>query len=563
MRRTVIGWLGAGASVSALLCAGALSACSSGKAGTNTGAGGNETTATSSGHATSGAGATSATSTTGTSATGATSTTGTATSSSGGTTMPGDSVLTHHKNPSRDGVYTEAALTKAAVSGGLNQDASFSASLPDPNDAVYAQPLFVDGGAGGTDLVIVATEGNNVYAFDATTGATLWKTNLGAPVPLSMMNCGNIDPFGVTGTPAIDFASRTLFVTALVLPAGATTQKHEIFAIDIDTGAPRSGWPVDVGAVAKMGNITFTVGTQGSRGALALLNGTLYAPFGGLYGDCNPYHGWVLAVSISDPTQVKSWATALQGGGVWSMGGVSFDGTDLYVATGNTFGGNNKWGGGDATIRLGTGAAFGTPLSYFAPTNWTALDNEDLDMGTAPVVFDLPGSKPGSLALTFGKDGNAYLLDRANLGGVGTALQTLSVATAEIITAPALYTTATATYVAMRANGKLCTGGGGSTLTTLKIVPGSPPSLAASWCANGGAGSPMVTTSDGTADAIVWTLGAEGSNHLEGFDGDTGATIAFPGSNTNIPNMRRFNTPIAAKGRIYVPADNAVVAFTL
>ena len=73
----------------------------------------------------------------------------------------------------------------------------------------------------------------------------------------------------------------------------------------------------------------------------------------------------------------------------------------------------------------------------------------------------------------------------------------------------------------------------------------------------------MVTTSDGTHDVIVWSMGAENDGHLHAFDGDTGAAVTFAGSTTNIANMRRYNTPIAAKGRIFVPADGTVVAFTL
>jgi len=73
----------------------------------------------------------------------------------------------------------------------------------------------------------------------------------------------------------------------------------------------------------------------------------------------------------------------------------------------------------------------------------------------------------------------------------------------------------------------------------------------------------MVTTSDGTHDAIVWVPGAEGSNKLQAFDGDTGASITFAGGSVTIPNMRRFNAPIAAKGRIFVAADNLLIAFTL
>ena len=99
-------------------------------------------------------------------------------------------------------------------------------------------------------------------------------------------------------------------------------------------------------------------------------------------------------------------------------------------------------------------------------------------------------------------------------------------------------------------------------LTTLKLMPGTPPRLVASWCATqGGAGAPIVTTTDGQSDAIVWGLGAEGDGHLHGFDGDTGSQI-FSGAATTIAGLHRFNSPIAAKGRIFVAADSGVVAFT-
>jgi outer membrane protein assembly factor BamB len=505
----------------------------------------------------------------------------------------GRSVLMHHKNLSRDGVTIDPALTKAAVAGasaadagsldggpaGLHEDTTFAATLPDPNDHVYAQPLFVDG-MGGRDLLIVATEANNVYGLDGATGAAVWTTNLGAPVPLATLaTCGNIDPYGVTGTPVIDFASRTLFADALVLPTGAgALPKHRIFALSVDTGAVQPGWPVDVETIAASGSTPFDSRFQGQRGALAIVGGTLYVPFGGLYGDCLQYHGWVVSVSISDPTHAQSWATAAPGGGAWAPGGVSSDGSSIYIATGNTFTADGGWGGGDALFRFGTGASFGAPLDSFAPAEWALLDQGDLDMTTAPIPFDLAGSAPQHLVVMFGKTGGVYLLDRDHLGGVGSSLgapdaggsitanynfyATLAgIASSEIITAPALYNTETGIYVALKGIGALCTRGSGD-LTTLRIVPGTPPTLAPSWCAAGGTGSPMVTTSDGRADAIVWNLGADDDNFLHAFDGDTGAEIVFPGHAVSIPHMRRYNTPIAAKGRVFVAADNAVVAFT-
>jgi hypothetical protein len=477
----------------------------------------------------------------------------------------------HHKNPNRDGLYIQPTLTKAAAAT-LVKDTTFAPTIV---GEVYAQPLFVDGGAGGQDLVIVATEANNVYALDATTGAQVWTMNAGAPVPVSDMPCGNLSEYGITGTPVIDFASRTLFFDAMTSPDGGTTKHHQLFALSVDTGAPQTGWPVDVGATAKSGTTTFNATSQGQRGGLAIVDGTLYAAYGGLYGDCSVYHGWVVAVPIATPTTVSAWATSLNGGGIWSPGGVSYDGANVYVATGNTFnavssGGTYVWGGGEAILRFATGSTIGAPSSYFSPTNWHDLDNADQDLGSTPVFISLvgaPGSTPNQVALSFGKDGNAYLVDPANLGGVGKAFGAAGpsyssgmVATDQIITAPAVYTTATATYVAYQADGALCTGGSGD-LATVKITPGTPPTVTGSWCANvNGGGAPIVTTTDGHSEAIVWGIGAGGGNLLLGFDGDTGATV-FGGGGVSIPNMRRYNSPIAAKGRIFVAADNAVVAF--
>ncbi|MGZ4214281.1 MAG: hypothetical protein ACXVQV_13710, partial [Actinomycetota bacterium] len=61
---------------------------------------------------------------------------------------------------------------------------------------VYAQPLVVDG------HVIVATERNSVYSLDASSGSIVWKQNLGTPVDGGSLQCGNINPTGITGTPA-------------------------------------------------------------------------------------------------------------------------------------------------------------------------------------------------------------------------------------------------------------------------------------------------------------------------------------------------------------------------
>ena len=47
------------------------------------------------------------------------------------------------------------------------------------------------------------------------------------------------------------------------------------------------------------------------------------------------------------------------------------------------------------------------------------LDNTDSDLGgISATVIDVPGATPSQLVLALGKDGNAYLVDRNNLGGI-------------------------------------------------------------------------------------------------------------------------------------------------
>ena len=66
---------------------------------------------------------------------------------------------------------------------------------------VYGEPLEATG------RVYVATENDTIYALAANTGAVLWSTHVGTPVPSGDLPCGNISPtVGITGTPVIDVA---------------------------------------------------------------------------------------------------------------------------------------------------------------------------------------------------------------------------------------------------------------------------------------------------------------------------------------------------------------------
>lgn len=483
---------------------------------------------------------------------------GTPAGGAAGAVTSGASVLQHHKNATRDGVYVDAAFTKAAAAA-LHRDSTFTATLSGPT---YAQPLYLENGSGGKDIVILATERNEVVAFDAANGTVVWQKTLATPVPRSNLPCGNIDPMGITGTPAIDAASRTLLVNAMTLDAGVV--KHKVFALATEDGSTKSGWPVDVGATATANGLTFESPVHGERGALLVMNGNVYVPYGGHFGDCGNYHGWVVGISIANPAAAPTaWATRGRAGGIWASGGIASDGQSLYVATGNTLPATT-WMDGEAIIRLGPNlAASQNTVDYFAPSDWAALDARDVDLGgSGPIIFDVPGATPSELVMGLGKDGKAYLLDRKNLGGIGGALAITQVSSDRIIQAAAAYRTAQGSYVVFKGHGTGCPNGSSGQLTALKISPASPPTVSVAWCAGpAGAGSPMVTTTNGTADPVVWWVAAEGDGRLRGFDGDTGAVIN-DGANALVSNVRRFQTPIAAKGRIFSASDQGVIAFT-
>ncbi len=449
-------------------------------------------------------------------------------------------VTQHHNNLSRDGLYVDPAFTPANAAG-LTRDLNFAGTIV---GNVYAQPLYVEGGPGNVAKVIAVTQSNNVYALDATTGAVIWQRNVGTPNP----SRGNISPVGITGTPAIDLATRSLFLNAVT-----SAPNNLIFSLNVDTGAINAGWPVDVNASVS----GFSSTIQSQRGALCVVGNRVYVPYGGYFGDAGSYRGRVVGVEIGNPASITSWATTAVKAGSWAPGGIASDGTDIYLTTGNASSGTAVWGGNEAVVRLQPGAVFsGSTVDYWAPTNWVSLDSADADLGgSGPVLVDVPGATPSALVVAIGKDRNAYLLNRANLGGVTSALAQSVVSSGTVIGAAATYKTSAGTFVVLRPVS--------GTLTAFKITATSPPTIATGWSvSSSGRTAPFVTSTDGTKNVIVWAAGSD--NRLRGYNGDTGALI-YNGGGTNelMSGIRSFNTGIAARGRIYYATDNKVYAFQM
>jgi hypothetical protein len=465
-------------------------------------------------------------------------------------------VLTHHNDAARSGHFVVPGLTWEKARA-LRLDPGFTARVA---GHLYAQPLTWRAHGSASAMLLTASGDDVVQAFDAVSGNELWRRAVGTPVPRSALPCGNVSPLGITGTPVIDPSREAIYLDAAVLEANGP--RHRIFGLSLKNGSVLPGFPLDVADALRANGQTFVPSDQNQRSALTIVDGTLFVAFSGHFGDCGNYRGWVVGVPLNQPGKIVSWSTRARGGGIWAPGGIAAVGSELFFATGNTMGAST-FGDGEAVFRLAPDLRRSDDKrDFFAPSNWRDLDDADADLGgTGPVPLDMPGAGgTRALVLALGKDRKAYLLDRGNLGGIGGQVAVATVAQSAILTAPAVYPAGDGLFVALQAPGAQCPRGGGSGPSVVQIKSGAPPAITTAWCANvRGRGAPMVTTSDGGGDPIVWVAGAEGDNRLHGFKGDNGDALI---SSEPLAGVRRFQSAIASQDRLYVGADGRVYAFS-
>jgi outer membrane protein assembly factor BamB len=423
----------------------------------------------------------------------------TATATTPQTAAPGaQDWTTYHHDPARSGIApgvpSPGRLAKA-----------WSAQL---DGAVYGQPLVIG------QTVVAATEGDSVYGLDRSTGRVLWHRNLGTPVPLSDLPCGNIDPLGITGTPVYDAGTGRVFVMAettgdhhtlvgLSIKDGSVQLSHEIAAPD---GHPRN---------------------DQQRAALTLAQGRVYVAFGGLWGDCGQYVGSVVGVPVSGQGADVSWhVPTSRTGGIWGTGGptVGSDGT-LYVAVGNGAATSGAFDGSDSVTALSPDLKV---RSQFAPSIWGDDNANDLDLGSmSPALV-------GDRVLTVGKRGTGYLLHAPALGGVGGQITQASVCTA--YGGPAV--DGTTVYVP-------CSDGG------LAAVSTAGDHIRVAWRGPGsGNGSPVI------GGGAVWVAGG---GTLYALDARTGNTRA----RTDVGDLPHFASPTLSGSTAFIGTMSGVSAVAI
>ena len=429
----------------------------------------------------------------------------------------------------------------------MARDTAFTATY---TADMWASPLYIENGPGGKGAFFAVTTANNVIAFDETSGATLWTRSIGAPATGSGGQCSRaINPLGILSTPVIDPQTRTIYAAGAIGDATGITG-HIASAISIEDGTVRDGWPVNVGTAAN-----FDAKYHNQRSALSLVGGILYVAYGGFVGDCNNYHGRVVAINTTN-RMAAGWATGGVGEAIWAPGGLASDGNGVFAVTGNrTMGDSATHADSEEIVRVtGMATVANDSTNVFFPSSWRSMDSSDADFGVINSVYvEVPGATPSTILVGLTKDGHMFLLNSKKLGGMGGQLVDFQVASGamSVYGAPTAYRTAMGTHVAFATkNPSMCPGAAAARRPSF---PCSSPRERRPCHASSGARrmagditGPIATTTDGTTDAVVWYMS---NGKLAGVDGDSGTSVF---TSTDTCAVTRWTSPIAVKGRIVV-----------
>ncbi|WP_162601498.1 chitobiase/beta-hexosaminidase C-terminal domain-containing protein [Occallatibacter savannae] len=505
----------------------------------------------------------------------------------------------------------ETALIPTNING-----TSFGKLFSVPVDStVYAQPLYMPGLKMSDGLVhnvlFVATENDSVYAFDADSnlGANnkpIWQISLLTPahgassgataVPYADTGSADVAPtVGVTGTPAINSATNTMYLVAATKENG--TYFSRLHAINIITGAEQSGSPVNItatvsgtGAGSSGGKVTFSPLWQNQRPAVDYYNGYVYFGYAS-HGDKNNWHGWLFAY---DATTLKQTAVLCVtpndiGGGVWGSGSAfpidtSVSGGRMFVVTGN-----GGWSSppftpgtdfGESVIAFNIANGNLTPTDEFTAFNYASLNTRDWDQGSGGLLMlpDQQGANP-HLLITVGKEGRITLLNRDHLGGYASGASSNTNAVQDISSVVASGQGFWMTPAYWNGNVYVWSGGSDSSGTPNKgmlfkinsgVMDTSPDSQTTFTSAYPGAFFSI--SSNGAQNGIAWALKTDQFNTngpavLYAFDAtDLSKTLYESDSNATRDSAgpaNKFSVPVVTNGKVYVATRREVDVYGL
>ena len=350
-------------------------------------------------------------------------------------------VRTYHNNNARNGLNpAETTLTLSNVNS-----ASFGKLFTLSVDGlVDAQPLYLSAVkiSGGThNVLVVATEHDSVYAFDADTGAPYWQitTLLSGETTSDDRGCNQVTPeIGITSTPVINRpkGSNGVIYTVAMSKDSSGNYHQRLHALDAATGNELYNGPVEItakfpgtGDNSSGGYVIFDPSQYKERSGLLLAGGLVYLTWAS-HCDIRPYTGWIMGYNATTLAQATVLNVTPNGneGAIWGAGaGLTSDGegniffldaNGIFDTTLNSTGFPSSGDYGNAFIRLTTNNGLAV-ADYFEMSNGPEESENDIDLGSGGAIL-LPkmAYSTGTLELAAGagKDSNLYLINRNYMG---------------------------------------------------------------------------------------------------------------------------------------------------
>jgi outer membrane protein assembly factor BamB len=492
-----------------------------------------------------------------------------------------------------DTLRTGQSLAETALTPALNTGVSastFGKIASFATDAsVAAQPLYVSSvelpGGGMRNILYAATVADTVYAFDADTGAVLWRESLlgsgETASDRSVSSCGG-EPqaFGISATPAIDPTRGprgAIYVIAASRNAAGNFSQR-LHALDVATGAELAGSPV---------NIQPPSGSNAAASARSAFDPAAYAASSGLL--------------LSGPKLYAVWAPmcGTSAAGNWLM---AFDTGSLQLTGALHLTGDSSGAASDRAAELAGDAAGDVFVSAVAATNTAGSPLFRRNAGMAlerlstteplavselsPLTGHSSGNAPSAalgppansllllpaqadsagriwhLAVTADTEGDVYLVDRDALAGSP---------------APSFYQHLAGILAATGAppasayfNGTVYFAAPGDRIKAFRITTARLSAIPSSESQNalGSEGSSLAISASGAENGILWVVAAGEPAALYAYDAADLSRELY--NSTEAAKQRdalgALVSPLPAtiaNGRVYVATAGGIAVFAL
>ena len=498
-------------------------------------------------------------------------------------------ILTYHNNNSRTGLNSaETALTLSNVNS-----SSFGKLFTLTVDGlVDGEPLYLSAvpipGNGTHNLLIVVTENDSVYAFDADTGSAIWHitTLKSGETPSDDRGCSQVTPqIGITSTPVISrpTGSNGVIYTVAMSKDSSGDYHQRLHALDATTGNELYKGPVDIeakypgtGDSSSGGYVVFEPGQYKERSPLLQVGNTIYLAWAS-HCDIRPYTGWVMGYNATTLAQTTVLNVTPNGneGAIWGSGaGLTSDGSGniFFLDANGVFDTSLNSGGfpssgdyGNAFIRLATKGGLAV-ADYFEMENGVSESDSDTDLGSGgalllPAMTDSSGAT-WNLAVGAGKDSNLYVVNRSSMGKFNASSNSIYQELAGALpggiwSMPAFW------------SGRLYFGPVGQPVLEFQFKKARLATAAIAKTTNtfGYPGAtPSISCNKGT-NAILWAVSNTNPAVLYAYNATTLAEIyntgQAAGGRDQFGAGNKFITPLIANGKVYVGTTTGVGVFGL